>query len=274
MPAAQEPFRPAVLRRPLRPIRVTVVIRLLHHALLVLGRQHRQDRRNLHVPHPKPVLVLRARGMQVAPRPLAGHGRVRVLGGAAAPARLLEQCLVMLLRGLERVRAHDRLARVIAVAITPRRRLRRILADQPILAPEILERGRAVAAEVARIAPQIAILVEVRRREQIHRRAVRCRTASHRRAPNPRSRFPDRAADRAESACAGPGCRALAGASRRSCDTCSCRPPAATPARRSRSRSSRRSARVRRSTANVINTAAASRKASFLMVVSTGRAGR
>ena len=154
VPAAHEPFRPAVLRRPLRRIRVTVVIRLLHHALLVLGRQHRQDRRNLHVPHPKPVLVFRARGMQVTPRPLARHGRVRVLGGAAAPARLREQRLVVLLRGLERVRAHDRLARVIAVAITPRRRRRRIVADQPILAPEILERGGAVAAEVARVAPE------------------------------------------------------------------------------------------------------------------------
>src|SRR5688572_31348731 len=100
---------------------------------------------------------------------VAGHRRVRVLGGAAATAGLLEQCLVMLLRGLEGVRAHYAHARVVAVAITPRRRLRRLLADQRILAPEILERCGAVAAEVARIAPQLAILVEIRRREKIHR---------------------------------------------------------------------------------------------------------
>src|SRR5689334_14333835 len=105
--------------------------------------------------------------MAIAPRPLPRHGRVRVLRWAAALARLREQRFVMFLRRLERVRAHDRLTRVIAVAITPRRRPGRIVADQPILAPEILERGGAVAAEVTRIAPQVAVLVEVRRREEI-----------------------------------------------------------------------------------------------------------
>src|SRR5690606_39542462 len=107
--------------------------------------------------------------MLIPPRPLPGHGRVRVLGRPAAALRLLEQRLVVLLRGLERIRAHDRLARIVAIAISPRGGRWRIVADQRIAvaAPEVLDRGGAVAAEVARIAPEVAVLVEVLRREEV-----------------------------------------------------------------------------------------------------------
>src|SRR5690606_42140311 len=59
-------------------------------------------------------------------------GRVRVLGRPAAALRLLEQRLVVLLRGLERIRAHDRLARIVAIAISPRGGRWRIVADQRV----------------------------------------------------------------------------------------------------------------------------------------------
>src|SRR5690606_35406969 len=82
---------------------------------------------------------------------------------------LFEQRLVVLLRRLERVRAHDRLARVVAVAVAPRRGARRVVADQTraVAGPEALDRERAVAAEVARIAPRVAVRVEVVGREQV-----------------------------------------------------------------------------------------------------------
>ena len=104
-------------------------------------------------------------------RSVAGHRRVRVLRRPAAAARLGEQRFVVRLRGLERVGAHDRLARIVAVADSPRRRVRggslpidrrrrwrRAASRQPM---------RAVAAEVARIPPERAVLVEVLRREEV-----------------------------------------------------------------------------------------------------------
>src|SRR5688500_15377421 len=109
--------------------------------------------------------------MQVAAGPLAGHGGVGVLRRTTALLSLGTQRLVMLLRRFERVRAHDRVARIVAVAVTPRGRRGRIVADRAaaVAAPLILDRRGAVAAEVAWIAPQRAILVEVLRGEEIHR---------------------------------------------------------------------------------------------------------
>src|SRR5690606_35225987 len=74
-----------------------------------------------------------------------------------------------LLRGLERIGAHDRFAWIVAIAVAPRRRRRWILAHQvrAVSAPEILECGGAVTAEIARIAPELAILVEILRREDV-----------------------------------------------------------------------------------------------------------
>src|SRR5690606_23384123 len=75
------------------------------------------------------------------------------------------------LRGLERIRADDRLARIVAIAVPPSGRRRRIVADDARPAPEpgplLLERARAVTAEVARVAPQRAVRVEVLRREDV-----------------------------------------------------------------------------------------------------------
>src|SRR4029079_2087823 len=118
IPAPHETFRPAECRRPHR-VPAHLVIRLLHRALLVLRLQQRHDRGDLRVCAPIPVLLLRhaapARGLErglVHAVPLACR---KVLEGvyarAAAAFRLLEQRLVVLLRTLEGVRAHDRLAR-------------------------------------------------------------------------------------------------------------------------------------------------------------------
>src|SRR5690606_28816574 len=121
------------------------------------------------VPEQLRVPVLAARPY-VAAGPLAGHGRIRVLRRPAAPLRLLEQRLVVLLRGRERIRAHDRLARIVAVAVAPRGGRGRIVADDPRpRGPLRLERGAAVAAEVARIAPERPVLVEILGRENIDR---------------------------------------------------------------------------------------------------------
>ena len=122
VPAAHEALGPAVLRLPVRDVRVAAVIGLLHEVLLILRRQQRQHRRDLHLARLVPAL---GRGAAVAARPLvAGHGRVRVLRRAAALRRLGLQRLVVLLRRLERIRAHDRFARIVAVATSPARRRR------------------------------------------------------------------------------------------------------------------------------------------------------
>src|SRR5690606_37104006 len=57
----------------------------------------------------------------------------------------------------------------VAIAEPPRCRARRIVANQavPIAAPQVLERRRAVATEIPRIAPQLAILVEIVRSEDV-----------------------------------------------------------------------------------------------------------
>ena len=75
----------------------------------------------------------------------------------------------MRLRRLEFIGTDERLAGQALVAQSPRGRARRIAADHRdgIGAVLVLEPLRAVAAEVARILPELAILVEILRREQI-----------------------------------------------------------------------------------------------------------
>src|SRR5262249_47431883 len=111
----------------------------------------------------------RARRMHVAAAPLAGHGGVRVLGRAAALLCFRHQRLVVLLRGLERIRTHDRFAREIAVAVTPGRRRGALVRDQALAVrtPLLFDRGGAVAAEVALVGPERLVLVEILRREEV-----------------------------------------------------------------------------------------------------------
>ena len=175
--APHEAFGPAVLARPLRGVRVALVKELLHEARLILVGQQREDGRDLvhqhAVPSPERHLHVDAR---VAAAPLAGNRRVRVLRRAAVAARFLEQRVVVRLGRLERVRADDRCARIVAIAIAPGRRARRIVADRVALkrlAPCCCSmREAAVAAEVARIAPERAILVEILGREEIDRQRL------------------------------------------------------------------------------------------------------
>ncbi len=73
----------------------------------------------------------------------------------------------MRLRRLERVGADNRRAWVISVAVSPGGRARGVVADHT-LPPLRLERIRAVAAEIARVAPERAVGVEILRGEEVN----------------------------------------------------------------------------------------------------------
>src|SRR5690606_5975535 len=100
--------------------------------------------------------------------------RLRVDRRTAARPRLGEQRLVVRFRGPEFVRAHDLLARIVAIAEPPRRRSRRIVADQRHLvrAPDLLETDRRVTAVVPRVEPERLVLVEILRREDVDRQRL------------------------------------------------------------------------------------------------------
>ena len=100
--------------------------------------------------------------------------RERIDVRTAAALRLLEQRLVMLLRGFEAIGADDRFARIADLAVSPRGFCVRAviqlrLRQNPAL---ILRRLRAIAAEVARIAPKRLVRVEVGAREDIARQRL------------------------------------------------------------------------------------------------------
>ncbi len=110
--------------------------------------------------------------MPIAAVPFERQRGARLLRGAAVRLRLFEQRAVVLRRRLERIRAHDRGARVVPVAMAPRRGLRPAMdrGDAEVARTALLvEREAAVAAEVARVAPERAVLIEVFAREEIDR---------------------------------------------------------------------------------------------------------
>ncbi len=166
-----EAFGPAERRRP-HGMTAHLVVGLLHGSLLVLRRQQRQDRRDLCVGAPIPVLLMLrvVRRARIDAVPL---GRRKILERidirAAAAASFLQQRLVVLLGGLEGIGADDGLARQAAVAMTPRgirvrARVQRVGAQNAALN---FGRHRAVAAEVALVAPQRLIGVEILAREDV-----------------------------------------------------------------------------------------------------------
>ena len=164
-PPAGESLGPAERGAPLRRVGDGLVVGGLNHALLVFRREQRQDRRHLR-DSPDPLrATVRLPVAPVVPVPVR-HGRLRVDGGTALRFRLGQQRLVVLLRRLVRVRAHDALARPVVVAVAPRRRLRRLGTDA-LPVPHRVELARIVAAVVALVEPVRPILVEVLRREQI-----------------------------------------------------------------------------------------------------------
>ena len=111
--------------------------------------------------------------MAVAPVFAVPLGQVvgRIDSRAAFRTGFGEQRLVVLLRRVERIRRHDLLARIIAVAVAPRAGLGRMIADDRHLggAPLRLEAGGRVAPEIARIGPKLAVDIEVARREDVAR---------------------------------------------------------------------------------------------------------
>jgi len=80
----------------------------------------------------------------------------------------------MLLRGLERIGTDDGLARIVAIAIAPGGGARRIVTNRCTedRAALHLQSFRTVAAEVARVLPQLAVLVEVLGGEEIDRQRL------------------------------------------------------------------------------------------------------
>ncbi len=150
------------------------MIEVLHRAHLILGSEQRHDRRGLaHEHHAVPIFEHGDRAVAAAPV-------LRQLrAGANIGLRLSASCFFLQalrsgpVRVVKRIRAQDRLARIVELAVAPCGGSRRILADdfqehrrdRPMLR---LDRLRAVAAVVARIGPERAILVKVLRREEIH----------------------------------------------------------------------------------------------------------
>src|SRR6185503_6707772 len=120
-------------------------------------------------------VALAARAL-VHPVPL---GRRKVLEGVdartAALLRLREQRLVVRLRRLEAVRTYDGRARIVELAVSPRTVLglvRGVHAGRLQDTALHLRAHRAVAAEVARVAPEILVGVEVGAREDVARQRL------------------------------------------------------------------------------------------------------
>ena len=146
------------------------VVLLLHHPLPIFRREQRQDGRHLVVPHAVPVRIAwREPRVHVAPVPLAGHRGMTYAESGRRACASFEERLVVLARGLELVRAHDGCARVITIAVAPGRRRCTCVTDQPcaVRAPLLFDADGTVAAKIAGIAPERAILVEILGREQV-----------------------------------------------------------------------------------------------------------
>src|SRR5579871_87196 len=80
----------------------------------------------------------------------------------------------MFLRGLIRIRADDLFARIVRAAVAPRGGCRGFVADA-VRGPDIGKLARRVAAEIALIGPELLILIEVLREEQIERQRLHSR---------------------------------------------------------------------------------------------------
>ena len=173
IPAPHETFGPTIRRRPLRRVGNALVVEILDHSRLIFGLQQRQDRRDLVREHEGVPVLDQVHGC-VEAAPVGRDRRIRVLRRTAASFRFVEQRLVVRLRSPERIRAYDGRTWVIAVAVSPGRRPRGVVSDRrrhdgPARRFETL---RAVAAEVAWIAPELAVLVEVLRGEQVDRQRL------------------------------------------------------------------------------------------------------
>jgi hypothetical protein len=118
------------------------------------------------------LLIARARdGAFVHAVPIGGRkiGEGVDVRPAAAP-RLGEQRLVVLLRRREAVRAHDRFARIVELAVAPRPVGRVTGRDQRVRRENSaldLRRHRAVAAEVALVVPERFVGIEIRAGEEV-----------------------------------------------------------------------------------------------------------
>ena len=166
-------LRPAVGLRPLVGGVDTLVIELLHHPLLVRRGQQRQHRRHLAGAHVVPHAPLHRQELAVGAVPL-GHRLVGVPGRAAAPLRVGHQRLVVLLRRLERVRAHHVLACPVHLAVAPAGRggwsgadARIIRARTGAAAAHVRHLAGGIAAPVPLVHPQVLVLVEILAGEQV-----------------------------------------------------------------------------------------------------------
>ncbi len=162
-PPPHEALGIAVRGVPLRRVVDRFVVVHLHHALLVLRREQRQDGARLVDPAVDPLRAGILRRPVVPAIPL-GQRLPRVLRGAAGGDRFGHQRVVMFLGGPVGQAALDVVDRVVDAAVAPFSRTGRAAAHSA-LRPDVGELARRVAAEISGIRPEILVLVEVLRRK-------------------------------------------------------------------------------------------------------------
>src|SRR5688572_8531975 len=157
---------------PLGRIRHRFMIDLLHHPLLVFGRQQGKHGAGL-TDSPEPLSrAIKLAVTDIEPIPfrhrLTGMGR-----GAASLCRVRHQSFVVFLGGLVWVGALDfvRTPREIPRAVAPSCGSRRIVAH-PLVRPYLRNDPGNLAAEIFGVAPQRPVLVEILGCEDIDRQGV------------------------------------------------------------------------------------------------------
>ena len=187
-PPAHEALGTTQHGRPLRRAIVRLVKELLDEPLLIFRREQRENRRDLIVVADDPLRRLAefrrhdgvfsgahqseddADVVRVASVPVRRHALAAELRRAAFGTGFRKQRLIVRSSRREPVGAHDVLTRVVRIAVTPSARAGIVLDVRGcagIVAPLRIEPERAVAAEVARIAPKFPIDVEVVAREDV-----------------------------------------------------------------------------------------------------------
>ncbi len=129
----------------------------LHHALLVLRRQHGDECRGLKVAAVRPLIVAGAASVPAVP---LRQCRARLFGRAAMSGSLRLQRREMLRRRLVWVGAYEIGDGPVDGAVAPRAAL--------ALRPRVRELPRRVAARVALVVPVFSVEAVVLRREEIH----------------------------------------------------------------------------------------------------------
>ena len=232
-PLPHEALGPAVRRRPLMSGIDALVIELAHHALLILGRQDREERRHLRRAAVVPDAPAFGQILAVDAVPL----RHRLVACASSVRRVCARRLAAprSARRPSRTRTGSRCSRAASpsrsLPSAPRRGGFAPMRGSDVPAPgaaaaHVGDLTRAVAAPIARVQPLVAVLIEILAREEIARE----RLDSRRRLRVPRGALAEareirRRIDRRER-------RAAQARARAAASTARMRPNCRMPARR------------------------------------------